>query len=142
MGPAERLPLWDHVEVGEGAPSPLGVTPSGDGLNISFYANGYRQVALSLLHPHTGEELHTVPMNHRTGDVFHLWIAGLPREVDYRFIVDEKAWTDPYQKGPGLLPTTAPFDWEGVKAPRLPPEELVRTYLAGELVTGENLCDH
>jgi len=27
-------------------------------------------------------------------------------------------------------------------AASLPPEELVRTYLAGELVTGENLCDH
>ncbi len=120
MGPAERLPLWDHLEVGEGTPTPLGVTPSGDGINIAFYANGSRQVSLQL-----GKELHTLPMTHRTGDVFHLWIGGLPHELDYRFIVDGKSWPDPYQKGPGLLPSTAPFDWEGVKAPRHPKEDLI-----------------
>jgi len=27
-------------------------------------------------------------------------------------------------------------------AASLPTEEIIRTYLAGELVTGENLCDH
>jgi isoamylase len=125
MGPPELLRLWDRLEVGEGLPSPLGISRAADGINIAVYVNGGRDVALSLLHPHTGSELHRLPMNHRTGDVCHLWIAGLPNDLEYRFVIDGTHWTDPYQLAPGLLPAAAPFDWEGVQSPRLPLSELV-----------------
>ena len=99
---AER-PLHDYVaEVSEctdvcmGVPLPMGAHEDGGGVNFAFFSRRASRVRLELFdHPEDAKAARVIdldPARNRTGDVWHVWIAGIRPGQLYAYRVD-----GPYQ---------------------------------------------
>lgn len=138
-----------------GSPLPLGTSLRGKGVNFSLFSAGATSVTLCFFRP--GEEVPfwevlLDPNQHRTGDLWHIWLESLPHELHYSYRVDgpydplqgdlfdpRNALLDPYAKSvvsslnwgkasdfrrAVVFPTTH-FDWEEDQHPRIPLREIV-----------------
>ncbi|GMH43723.1 hypothetical protein BSKO_11645 [Bryopsis sp. KO-2023] len=80
---------WD-TQVKKGLPSPLGPSPQGNGVNFALYSRHASLVEL-VLYDDSGnfmEEIYLDPDVHRTDDVWHVFVDGLPKSgVCYGFKV-------------------------------------------------------
>ena len=81
----------------KGTPSPLGFTPQGAGGNFALYSAHATKVCLGLFAPGSSHPDKEFPLN-RTGDVWHIGIENLPKEIDYAFRCE-----GPYDLSKGLL---------------------------------------
>lgn len=133
-----------------GTPLPYGATPFGNGFNFSLCSSRAQQVWLCFFERSSGtlvEEIHLDPMKNRTGNVWHIFVEGLTGDSYYAYRIEKDGHStlfllDPYaedtsashiwgQATPrsyrprGALPSFEAFDWQGVRAPRLRPEELI-----------------
>jgi glycogen debranching enzyme GlgX/4-alpha-glucanotransferase len=71
------------ADLAAGAPTPLGVTLVGDGVNVAVYSAHARAVFFCLFDA-TGEtELRRIPLANRTGDIFHAHVAGIDAGARY-----------------------------------------------------------
>jgi isoamylase len=75
------------VAVWPGAPSPLGATFDGDGVNFALASGHAHGVELCLFDAADGRETHRVPLPERTADVFHGYLPGLRPGQVYGFRV-------------------------------------------------------
>ena len=92
------------LRIEPGQPHPLGATLSGKGVNFAIYSRQASAVSLVLCDPVTGEWLAEFGFdehNHRTGDVWHLFVAGLSGDVGYCYRITSSA-------DPGRPDTGAP----------------------------------
>ena len=130
-----------------GTPTPLGFSLVGRRGNFALFSHRAEQVVLGLFSPGQKEPILEAPM-HRTGDVWHVAIENLPEEILYAFrcsgpkdlLFQSSLWmSDPMAKiletapkwgsreksykGRASLPR--PFDWQGVKKPNIPYQNLV-----------------
>src|SRR5215213_3163953 len=60
-----------------GQPSPLGATPSDEGVNFAVYSEGAERLELCLFATPDGEAVATVPFVERTGYVWHCFVPEL-----------------------------------------------------------------
>ncbi len=60
----------------QGLPEPLGVSLSGDGVNVAVHSASAERIELCLFDA-TGAETARVNLPHRTGDVFHAHVPGI-----------------------------------------------------------------
>ena len=106
LNTSER-PLHDYVaEVSEctdvciGAPLPMGTHEDGRGVNFAFFSRLASRVRLELFdHPEDAKAARVIdldPARNRTGDVWHVWIAGIRPGQFYAYRVD-----GPYQPKEG-----------------------------------------
>ncbi len=73
---------------GAGKPEPLGPSLDGDAVNFALYAKYAKSVTL-LLYTYENEFVGEVPLAQRTGDVWHVALAGLPKaRVCYAYRVN------------------------------------------------------
>lgn len=147
-----------NIGVEKGAPTPLGVTASRGGINFALFSALATGVKLCLFAPfekYPFFEIALDPAQHKTGEVWHVHLRGLPSMVEYGYRVDgsfepEKGvrfnsslhLSDPYARslatsqhwGSGYpegapprarLITDTPFNWQGVTSPRTPLEDLI-----------------
>lgn len=133
-----------------GTPLPLGATLREGGVNFSLFSKHATKVTLCLFEPGAAEPCATLPLQHKTGDLWHLFVEELPHTLHYAYQVDgpkgpthyfnpSSLLVDPYAKrlstgtqwgkgvsGPrGLLAPSPPFDWEGDRPPHLLKKELI-----------------
>ncbi|MDJ0386909.1 isoamylase [Roseomonas sp. E05] len=139
-GPGAPLP--DDLAIAPGAPLPLGASETSDGYNIAVVSRHATRLSVVLFDPQ-GAVLRTIPLDpvlHRTGDVWHLRIAGALQGCAYALRA-EGPWApeeghrfdpralllDPYATAltgrprPGearCLLADRRFDWEGDAPPR------------------------
>ena len=63
--------------VGPGVPEPLGVCPDPEGANVAVFSAHAEAITLCLFDPTGEQEIARIPLQARTGDVFHGHIGGL-----------------------------------------------------------------
>jgi isoamylase len=89
----KRLIVEPHpVKIGTGVPLPLGTHTCGDGTNVAIFSRHATGVSLLLFKdPHDSTPTVTFdldPGEHRTGDIWHVWIGGVGVGWGYAFRVD------------------------------------------------------
>ncbi len=92
-----------HAESGEiraGSPLPYGAHQRGDGVNFALFSRNATRVFLELYqNPSDSSPTKVIdldPVRHRTGDVWHVWVRGVPSGQLYGYRVD-----GPYQPEEG-----------------------------------------
>lgn len=134
-----------------GFPFPFGATFTAEGVNFAIAAKEAEKAALCLYEESQRrllKEIELDPLQHKTGDVWHILIKGLPEIFAYGYKVkpflsnDTYLLLDPYAKlldtsckwgEPAEMPyspigraaASQPFDWQGDKCLRLPNKEMV-----------------
>jgi isoamylase len=102
QNPADGLAVPpDESEIQAGNPLPIGGThQQGDGVNFVLFSRHATRVRLEL-YEHPGDStpariIDLDPLSHRTGDVWHIWVRGIPAGQLYGYRVD-----GPYQPEEG-----------------------------------------
>jgi isoamylase len=87
--------LSDKLESGEvrsGSPLPWGARQIGDGVNFAIFSRNATLVHLEFYDaPGDGTPSRTIalsPERHRTGDVWHVWVRGIPQGQLYAYRID------------------------------------------------------
>jgi len=86
--PSTERPLHDDGRqaaepdaVRDGMPLPMGVFRRGEGVNFAFISRNASRVRLELFnHPEDARAARVIdldPLHNRTGDVWHVWVAGI-----------------------------------------------------------------
>ena len=106
-----RSPLLSAIgkdaEFVRGSPLPLGATPVRGGVNFSLFAKDPSAVTLVIFLPDASQPLLEYPLDpkfHKTGDVWHCFLAGLDPGVHYVYRIDDRLLLDPYGKAVGGRP--------------------------------------
>ncbi len=75
------------LEIQAGSPLPLGATVMPDGVNFALFSRHATAVSLVLFPPDSTEkrEIHLRPKWHRSGDVWHVFIAGIGAGWQYAY---------------------------------------------------------
>jgi len=93
--------VCEHTEVRRGAPLPMGTHESAGGVNFAFFSRHATRVRLELYdRPADVSPARSIDLDssrNRTGDVWHVWIAGLRPGQLYGYRVD-----GPYEPRAGL----------------------------------------
>jgi len=92
--------IGEHAEIRAGGPSPLGAREMGGGVNFALFSRHASRVRLELFdHAEDSSPARAIdldPARHRTGDIWHVWIAGVKSGQLYAYRVD-----GPYDPGNG-----------------------------------------
>ena len=131
----------EHTEVRRGVPLPLGAHESEGGVNFAFFSRHASRVRLELFdHPEDATAARVIdldPARNRTGDMWHVWVAGIRSRQLYAYRVDgpyqpkeghrfnfDKLLLDPFATAISRLP-----DWDFVPTlgydPSAPERDLV-----------------
>lgn len=141
--------------VKKGSPSPLGVSKREGGLNFALFSKNATFITLSVFRD--GKLLADIlldPKEHRTDDIWHIAIEGLPDQIEYGYHVNgpfqpklghyfhfRYLVTDPYAKSlntsvtwgdtkswlglKGRIVPEKEFNWENTKSPEIPMQDLI-----------------
>lgn len=123
------------MQISEGISEPLGLFIQGNIANFALFSQHATKVILGLF---WGKSVEEVVLN-RTGDVWHVGVTGTNEEMEYAFrcfgpkenLYNPAVWlADPYAKilnGQIKAKVALPkkFDWQGVKAPLRPLQDLI-----------------
>jgi len=94
------LSVSGRTDVRVGVPLPLGTSESEGGVNFALFSRHASRVQLELFdHPEDAKAAKVIdldPARNRTGDVWHVWIEGIPPGQLYAYRVD-----GPYQPREG-----------------------------------------
>lgn len=141
-----------QLSISQGNPYPFGATPSENGVNFAIAAKDAQQLTLSLFteaNPATPfKEIALDPDDHKTGDVWHVRVKGLPPFSLYgylltpfppetgtyllldpyaKIVASHAAWGNaqtPYRPL-GIITENTSFDWQGDRLPKIPAKDLV-----------------
>jgi glycogen operon protein len=139
--------------ISPGQPLPFGVTRSAEGLNFSLFSKNATAVSLVLFAIGDAEPFLELPLDDtyfRTGNVWHIAVAGLDRGFEYGWRLDRQPlrrdrfhWydptrvlVDPYARAISTVPVDrrterrslfyeSTFDWKYVRQPRVPLEDKI-----------------
>ncbi len=93
--------IGQDEEFVRGSPLPLGATPLRGGVNFSLFAKHPTAVTLSIFLSGSAQPILEFPLDpkfHKTGNVWHCFLAGLDPGVHYAYRIDNKLLLDPYGK--------------------------------------------
>ncbi len=129
-----------------GKKTPLGTCVKNDGVNFAIFSQA-PEISLLLFYSEAQDPFLTVPLDpicNKTGGIWHVFIPNLSPPFEYLYKVtypNETAYVhDPYAKGlssalkwgiqekyepRGRCFISPTFDWQGVKKPNIPLEDLV-----------------
>src|ERR1035441_748306 len=86
------LEISEHADVRAGSPLPLGTQETGLGVNFSVFSRHASRVRLELFdHPEDARPARVIDLDsvrNRTGDVWHVWVAGIGPDQLYAYRVD------------------------------------------------------
>ena len=101
-----------YLEASSGLPWPLGATLSGDGVNFAVFSAHATAIDLCLYSPEGRREMARLPLSDRSGDIWHIHVAGIGAGQLYGFRAQgpyrpaeghrfnpHKMVLDPYGKG-------------------------------------------
>lgn len=134
-----------------GTQTPLGASPTENGVNFSVYSHHATEVKLRIFEVDRVSPLAEFPMN-RTGDYWHLAVEDLPDTFEYtyqaegpydppngllfngemdlvdpyaRVVNSSKIWGEHHTPMRSRYEKPVPFDWQHVSRPMLPAEDLI-----------------
>lgn len=102
---AHAFPSLRSLTLEPGSPAPLGTTLDADGVNFAVYSHHATRVTLVVFTPGGRESraFELDALHHRTGDVWHAYIAGLPAGAEYGYQVDSSATGPQHRFDPARL---------------------------------------
>jgi len=104
-----------------GNPTPLGASIRDNGVNFAVFS----QTEPTLCLFKKGELQQELELQ-QTGDIWHLFVEGIPHEDTYAYRVNGKLVIDPYSRSiRGVINPALPFDWEDDKHPNIPLKDLI-----------------
>lgn len=134
---------WNKLEFSPGAPTPLGASPQGDGINFALYSSSATDVIIGFFSEMSLHPIKEIPLSadqNKTGAIWHIHVKNLPPEALYAFQIDAQWVIDPYAKELNtpkiwgykafgsilckVFPDLA-FDWEADAPLQIPFQELV-----------------
>ena len=74
-----------HHGLSAGRPDPLGATWDGEGVNFAVFSSEAELVELCLFAPDGRQEIARIPLRERDGDIWHVYVAGLPPGTLYGY---------------------------------------------------------
>ena len=83
--------LADEIRVSKGDPAPFGATVLRTGVNFALYSRNATSVTLELFASAVEKPVHEIrldPAEHRTGDVWHVFVEGVGPGARYGYRVD------------------------------------------------------
>lgn len=120
------------LKTSDGAIHPKGFSIRGNAANFSLFSSEAQKVTLGLFSQ--GALVSEIEMK-KSADIWHIGIENLPENLEYAYRLfspknPSPQWSvDPYAKQLAKMGAKAalpePFDWEGVKSPDLPKEDLI-----------------
>lgn len=93
--------IGQDEEFVRGSPLPLGATPLRGGVNFSLFAKHPTAVTLSIFLSGSTQPILEFPLDpkfHKTGNVWHCFLAGLDPGVHYAYRIENRLLLDPYGK--------------------------------------------
>ena len=126
--------ITEHFSFERGHPLPFGATVERGGINFSLYSRHATAVTLVLFMPGEEEEIAAFPLDgkrNRTGDVWHVFIAGLNPGIEYAYRIDGPE-SAPHRFDPGSLladPYAAALNGHPVWADEVRPRDAFRRAL-------------
>jgi isoamylase len=93
--------IGQEAEFVRGSPLPLGATPLRGGVNFSLFARHATAVTLAIYLSGSSQPVLEFPLDpkfHKTGDVWHCFLAGLDPGVHYTYRIHDRLLLDPYGK--------------------------------------------
>jgi isoamylase/glycogen operon protein len=146
--------LQDNLQISPGIPYPFGDSSHEKGINFAVVAKEAQHLSLCLFEENQEipfKEIELDPLINKTGDVWHIFVQGLPPSVIYGYKVTPEQnnnnntsylLLDPYAKlvashsvwgsqpnkpyrPLGKVSASSTFDWQGDKFPRIPSKDLV-----------------
>jgi len=140
-------------QISSGVPYPFGPTIQGDSLNFAVYAKEAESLSICFFEEGipSRQEIELDPLYHKTGDVWHVLVKGLPQFFSYAYRITPKERSDvnyllldPYAKAVasdphwdagriqrkpyrplGKVACSHTFDWEGDLPPNIPKKDLI-----------------
>ena len=91
----------ENFEFVRGSPLPLGATVLRGGINFSIVSKPATEVTLVIFSPQRAQQLLEFPLNptfHKTGDIWHCFLAGLDPGIHYAYRINGSLVLDPYGK--------------------------------------------
>jgi glycogen operon protein len=92
--------ISERADVRAGSPLPLGTQESGNGVNFAIFSRNASRVRLELFnHPEDAVPARAIDLDsarNRTGDMWHVWVKGIPSGQLYAYRVD-----GPYEPNKG-----------------------------------------
>ncbi len=84
--------VCESADVRAGSPLPLGTQANAGGINFALFSRHATRVRLELFaHPEDAKPVRVIdldPVHHRTGDVWHVWVAGINPGQLYAYRAD------------------------------------------------------
>ena len=96
VGPS-KLPL--QYQIRRGQPLPLGATLKPNGVNFSVFSRNATLVTLLIVLPDKAHSRLEFPLDsrfNRTGDIWHAFVAGVDRGIEYGYRVERSPNSDPH----------------------------------------------
>ncbi len=118
--------ISERADVGVGCPLPLGTDESGGGVNFALFSRDATHVRLELFHhPEDSAPARSFDLdatNHRTGDVWHIWVKGITSGQLYAYRVN-----GPYEPSEGqrFNPNRLLLDPRATAISLLPPWDFI-----------------
>jgi len=150
-----------HISIG--ISEPLGATLREEGVNFALYSPS-NKATLSIFPLEKGRAILSLkldPKIHKTNEIWHVSIDGLPQEFDYSWKIQNHPVCDPFAKAIAtpsrwgkvrhvtgrftkaryFIPT--PFDWQEIKKPGLRVEDLIiyEMHVRGFTIEPSSQCD-
>ena len=97
--------ITDDFSIQRGHALPFGATVERGGINFSIYARNATEVSLVFFLPEEEDEIAAFPLDNkinRTGDVWHVFVAGLNPGVEYAYKMNGPQ-TLPHRYNPNLI---------------------------------------
>lgn len=103
----------------EGKPQPYGATVCEGGVNFALFSKHAEKVTLHLLDPNTLHVVQEIPVEHRTGEIWHVFVEGVELPILYAYKVhgamdafhffdSKRLLSDPYATS-----LSTPVQWGG-----------------------------
>ncbi len=100
--PAEEVEpskLHRQYQISRGQPLPLGATLKPNGVNFSIFSRNATSVTLVIVSPDKAHSRLEFPLDsrfNRTGDIWHAFVAGVDRGIEYGYRVERSPNSDPH----------------------------------------------
>jgi isoamylase len=85
--------ITSSLQIERGSPLPFGAVQRRNGVNFALFSRHATGVCLVLFEPGAETAMHEIvldPVHHRTGDVWHIFIAGLELPFEYNYRVNRQ----------------------------------------------------
>jgi len=145
--------LSESIKIKEGQPRPLGLLKKSNGINFAIFSEHATKVSICFFKPNDDKVALEIPLENKTGNIWHILIENLPENLEYaykldgpideakgylfypdNFVCDPMAkqlswsnkWSDKKKYPPkGKICIERPFDWEGIIKPNHPMQDLI-----------------